>query len=153
MNYNNRGIFDSSIEFPHFQKLKQLELTISCESDQSLLVITNLIDACPVLHKFKPQGNVFDLAKLMNFGMPVTNVNTSVDGVLSKLHQGLSIFEMVGFMGCEADNELVLYLSRFAILLEKVILHPLQRNCFRESRKQAKLLGDQLPARVQLEIL
>ncbi|KAJ8451923.1 hypothetical protein Cgig2_007406 [Carnegiea gigantea] len=53
------------------------------------------------------QRNVYDFAKLMNFGMPVTNVDTSVDRVSSKLHQGLSIFEMVGFMGCDADNELV----------------------------------------------
>lgn len=130
INYNGKGIFDSSVEFPCFQKLKQLELTISCGPDQSLLVITNLIDACPVLHKFKLHRNVHDFANLRYFGMPVTNVDSSVDRVSRKLHQGLSIFEMVGFMGCEADNELILYLSRFAILLERVILHPRQKKNF-----------------------
>ena len=47
------GIFDSTVESPHFRKLKQLELEAWCETDQCFHVLTNLIDACPVLHKLK----------------------------------------------------------------------------------------------------
>ena len=92
-------------------------------------------------------------------GMPVGNVNTLVDRVSSKRHCQLNTFEMVGFLGCKADFELVLYLGRFVNLLEKVIFHPLDGKRLArilESsswKQQAKLPGNQLPAKVQLQIL
>lgn len=86
------------------------------------------------------------------------NVNRA-DTVSSKPHHHLNTFEMVGFLGCEADTELVLYIARFALLLDKVILHPLLeeddfgRTKEASSRERAKLLRNQLPPRVQLEVL
>ena len=81
------------------------------------------------------------------------------DTVSKKIHRHLITFEMVGFLGCKVDIELVLYLAQFAILLEKIVLHPLLEEDYcgqskeESSRKQAKLLRDQIPARVQLEVL
>ena len=92
---------------------------------------------------------------------PLGNLNRAS----SKLHHHLGELEMVGFQGemvgfqvFTLDIELILCLARFRALLEKVILHPVELNCFVQniqasSRERAKLLGNQLPARVQLEIL
>uniref|UniRef100_A0A7C9E974 F-box domain-containing protein n=1 Tax=Opuntia streptacantha TaxID=393608 RepID=A0A7C9E974_OPUST len=120
INYNTEGIFARSVGFPHFRKLKQLEVTTSCESDHSLLVFTCLLEACPVLHKFKLERKVNDYVMSMGAGWQlIRDVNRSIDRVSSKVHHGLNTFEMVGFMGGEVDKELVLHLARFAIVLEK----------------------------------
>ncbi|KAJ8451829.1 hypothetical protein Cgig2_007312 [Carnegiea gigantea] len=148
------GISHSLIEFPRFRKLKQLELKMLSSYYMNLPFLTNFIHARPVLHKFQLQCK-----SRFNTGIsPVGNVN-GFDTVLSKLHHHLNTFEMVGFLGCEVDIELVLYLARFSVLLDKVILHPLLAKDYfgktkeESSREQAKLLRNQLPATVQLEIL
>lgn len=149
------GISHGLIEFPRFRKLKQLELEMLSSYYMSLPFLTNFIHACPVLHKFKLEQCKL---RLITGISPVGNVN-GFDTVLSKLHHHLNTFEMVGFLGCEVDIELVLYLARFSVLLDKVILHPLLANDYfgktreESSREQAKLLRNQLPATVQLEIL
>ena len=77
----------------------------------------------------------------------------------------LEIFEMIGFRGAPVDIELVMYLARFAIVFEKVILDPhLPCNEGKPSnhntseqieaiRRQAKLLRNQSPARVHMALL
>ncbi|KAJ8451850.1 hypothetical protein Cgig2_007333 [Carnegiea gigantea] len=122
-----QDFIQSPIRFPQCGNLKQLDFTFCDGAYHSLLIFTNLIDSCPVLHKFKLQ--------------------------------------MVGFRGNPVDIELVLYLAQFAIVFEKVILDlhlpidgrkPSERNTCEQieaSRKQAKLLQNQLPARVLMEVL
>ncbi|KAJ8439355.1 hypothetical protein Cgig2_022492 [Carnegiea gigantea] len=155
-----KSISHSPIEFPSFRKLKQLELGIRNDSYMSLPFLSNFIDACPVLNKFKLQCQMrLDIwgTQFVNRRLEAT-VNRA-DAVSSKPHHHLNTFEMVGFLGCEADTELVLYMAQFALLLEKVILHPLLeednfgRTKEASTREQAKLLRNQLPARIRLEIL
>ena len=72
---------------------------------------------------------------------------------------------MVGFRGAPADGELVMYIVRFALVFEKVVLDPhlpwdegkpSEHNTLEQIeaiRRQAKLLQSQLPARVKVEVL
>ncbi|KAJ8419902.1 hypothetical protein Cgig2_007366 [Carnegiea gigantea] len=151
----------SPIGFPQFVNLKQLEFAFSDAANQSLLIFTNLIDACPVLHNFKLQR---DFRKSYWFDDEEA-LRGNVIKVAEKYHHCLRIFEMVGFRGAPADFELVMYLARFAIVFEKVVLDPhlpwdegkpSERNTLEQIeaiRRQAKLLQNQLPARVQMEVL
>uniref|UniRef100_A0A7C9D237 F-box domain-containing protein n=1 Tax=Opuntia streptacantha TaxID=393608 RepID=A0A7C9D237_OPUST len=152
-----QGIADYPIEFPHFGNLKQLELSFHDKFDKSLLIFTNFIDACPVLHEFKLQRHLFQSA---SFFFPGGNENRPPN----KVHSHLKTFEMVGFLAAEVDVELVLYLAKFAIVLEKVILYPFQPAKERILKKKtlhllgaleekAKQLKNELPARVQLQLL
>ncbi|KAJ8451851.1 hypothetical protein Cgig2_007334 [Carnegiea gigantea] len=151
----------SPIRFPQCGNLKQLDFTFCDGAYHSLLIFTNLIDACPVLHKFKLQRNFNEpyrwYYKMISRG--------NVIKVAKKHHHSLKIFEMVGFRGNLVDIELVLCLAQFAIVFEKVILDPhlpidrrkpSERNTCEQieaSRKQAKLLQNQLPPRVLMEVV
>lgn len=155
-----QDFIQNSIEFPHCGNLKQLEVNFSAVADYSLLVFTKLIDACPMLHTFKLQRG---------FGVHILWDDEALGGIVIKVaekrHHCLRIFEMVGFRGTLVDIELVMYLARFAIVFEKVVLDPHllydegkpsnrnTREQIEASRKQAKILRNQLPARVQMEVL
>jgi len=101
------------------------------------------------------------LFQCTSFFFPGGNENRVAN---NKAHSHLKIFEMVGFLAAKVDIELVLYLAKFAILLEKVILYPFRptkgrilkqktRNMLETLEEEAKQLQNQLPARVQLELL
>jgi len=97
---------------------------------------------------------------LLHFFFPGGNENRPAN----KVHSHLKTFEMVGFLAAEVDVELVLYLAKFAIVLEKVILYPFLPAKERILKKKtlhllgaleekAKQLKNELPARVQLQLL
>lgn len=149
---------DGPIEFPCFRNLKELEFRFWSDRKRSLLAFTKFIDACPVLHKFKLKRVLFESSQSEARG---ANANK----VAEKQHRCLKIFEMVGFLGAPPEFDLVLYLAKFAIVLEKVIFDPYDPCVARKpsecipivqieaAREEAKLFLSQLPPTVQMELL
>ncbi|KAJ8451873.1 hypothetical protein Cgig2_007356 [Carnegiea gigantea] len=150
-----------STGLPQFGNLKQFEVLIFDPDDKGLLASTHFIYACPVLHKFKQQRLFIE----PTWRHPKGFLGGRSPKVAEKHHHSLKIFEMVGFGGAPADIEFVLYQARCAVTLEKVLLDPhlpfdegkpSKQNPLEQidaSRKQAKLLQNQLPARVRMEVL
>ncbi|KAJ8451880.1 hypothetical protein Cgig2_007363 [Carnegiea gigantea] len=146
---------------PQFVNLKQLDFSFSDAADHTLLIFTNLIDACPVLHKFKLQR----LFRKSYWFDDEEALRGNVIKVAEKHHHCLRIFERDGFREAPADSELVMSLARFALVFEKVVLDPRlpwdegkpsEHNTLEQIeaiRRQAKLLQIPLPARVKVEVL
>ncbi|XP_059658905.1 F-box/FBD/LRR-repeat protein At4g00160-like [Cornus florida] len=152
------SIFEMNIvkfpKFPVFNKLKQLELIISADDEQNLIVYTPLIEACPFLRKF-----VLELTGARY------KVYRKWQRVKFWPHQHLKEVEFIGFVGRMIDVELAMYLIKGAVKLEKITFDSrnpdyigtpwefLDTKQRKKARKRAEKLGTKLSAEVALVIL
>ncbi|KAL4634333.1 hypothetical protein ACB092_04G192300 [Castanea dentata] len=101
------------LEFQTLTKLKHLKVTVATNEGSSLLGLIPLIEAAPFLHKF-----VFELIlSKINFPKKARKVKKYPNEHLKEV-------EIVGFAGRAIDIQLVIYLLKSAINLEKIIVNP-----------------------------
>ncbi|XP_059658903.1 F-box/FBD/LRR-repeat protein At1g16930-like [Cornus florida] len=147
-------IIDEFPKFPVFHKLKQLKLKIDDSYDESLVIFTPLIEACPFLCKF-----VLELTWIGS------NVHRKWQGVKFWPHQYLKEVEFIGFVGQMIDTELAMYLIKGAVKLEKITFDSrnpsligtpwefMETKRRKKARKRAEKFRTKLPAKVALVIL
>ncbi|KAK3225947.1 hypothetical protein Dsin_005809 [Dipteronia sinensis] len=106
-------LFQDRIQFPHFElpKLRHLSFEVIASDHHNLLDLTQIINACPFLHKFTLKlicgsGN----RELLEFPKcPLEH---------------LKVVEFIGFVGRTIDLELAFYFLENAPMLEKMIVNP-----------------------------
>ncbi|KAK2663904.1 hypothetical protein Ddye_002478 [Dipteronia dyeriana] len=141
------------IQFPHFElpKLRHLIFKVIASDHHNLLNSTQIIKACPFLHKF--------------------TLKLICGGGKRELHEfpkcpleHLKVVEFIGFVGRPIDLELAFYFLENASMLEKMIVNPtcpfLMGSYFefenseskQAARKRVKQLKKRVPRGVQLVV-
>ncbi|OMO56668.1 hypothetical protein CCACVL1_26377 [Corchorus capsularis] len=100
-------------DWPVLGHLRQLELKVSGDYDDNLLVLSPLIHASP---------NLYRLVLKVDWIEPL--VKAKVMRVPESPHYQLKEVEIVGFMGLGADTEFITYLVKNAVMLEKITVDP-----------------------------
>ncbi|XP_059657469.1 F-box/LRR-repeat protein At2g42730-like [Cornus florida] len=159
MTQGNRGFK----QLPEFTKLKHLTLHVDADESSSFIGWTNLINASPLLHKFKLQ-----LQYSRHWGKEKIKMHESKRRKVGNCPHGcLKEVELAGFVGRLLDLELAKYLIKNAIKLEKITIDrhweysssARAPRVFKETKKKlyakelAMQLQESLPARVKMEII
>ncbi|XP_059667028.1 F-box/FBD/LRR-repeat protein At4g26340-like isoform X2 [Cornus florida] len=142
-------------KFPVFNKLKQLELRVTPDYLESLVVFAPLIEACPFLCKFVLQLHWGDS----------TSKRRNLEKVTSRPHHYLKEVEFIGWVGRADDFELAIYVIKSAVMLEKITFDPRSPLLIgtpweftetlrkKAARKRARHFQTKLPAGAALVIL
>ncbi|OMO58650.1 hypothetical protein COLO4_34465 [Corchorus olitorius] len=122
------------LEYPTLSHLKQLELHVFLHGDQSLLVFSRLIKACPSLSRLALELNWFKSATYVgrNVKKAKKRVHHSLKMVEVKkatkkkcVHHSLRVVEVRGFIGHTIDTKFCMNVIKNAIKLEKIIIDPI----------------------------
>lgn len=108
---------DKNLVVPKFPKLKHLVLEVGAwEEDRSLLMLTSLIKASPLLQKI--------VLQLMWVSVKPKRSGREVRRCDKCPLQYLKVVEFYGYYGRTSDLELAIYFFENAVALEKVIIDP-----------------------------
>ncbi|KAK3225954.1 hypothetical protein Dsin_005816 [Dipteronia sinensis] len=141
------------IQFPHFElpKLRHLIFKVIASDHHNLLDSTQIIKACPFLHKFTLKlicgGGKRELREFPKCPL-----------------EHLKVVEFIGFVGRPIDLELAFYFLENAPMLEKMIVNPTSLSSVgsyfefedgeskQAARKRVKQLKKRVPQWVQLVV-
>ena len=89
-----------------------------------------------------------------------SEVETVLDLVQRKCHPNLKVLHVVGFKGCHADVDLILYISDYATNLDTIICDPSlcdyeppEPGQIEESRNRASKLVKILPPTIRVQVI
>ncbi|KAL9153012.1 hypothetical protein ABFS82_10G020800 [Erythranthe guttata] len=103
--------------FPELTKLKKLVVSYWTDHDQSLMGLTPLIRASPNLQEFILELWMDDPSRS----------HRKVKNTTSQLpHHHLKVFKFCGYYGRSSDVELVRYILKNSVVLEKIIIDPFE---------------------------
>ncbi|KAL7136308.1 hypothetical protein ABFS83_10G021100 [Erythranthe nasuta] len=103
--------------FPELTKLKKLVVSHWTDHDQSLMGLTPLIRASPNLQEFILELWMDDPSRS----------HRKVKNTTSQLpHHHLKVFKFCGYYGRSSDVELVRYILKNSVVLEKIIIDPFE---------------------------
>ncbi|OMO79537.1 hypothetical protein CCACVL1_13606 [Corchorus capsularis] len=122
------------LEYPTLSHLKQLELRVFLHGDQSLLVFSRLIKACPSLSRLALELNWFlsgtyvgrnvkKAKRCLHHSLKVVEVKKATKK--KSVHHSLKVVEVSGFIGHTIDTKFCSYVIKNAIMLEKIIIDPI----------------------------
>ncbi|XP_051124168.1 FBD-associated F-box protein At1g66310-like [Andrographis paniculata] len=104
---------------PRYCKLKYMEVTALSVVGRSLLFCTKLIEACPLLHKFRIKVK-YTLSSKLEPAILLPNV--SADDAPIFQHESLKVVELAGYIGCPSEEEFLTQLLKVAPCLEVVTI-------------------------------
>ncbi|XP_030546256.1 uncharacterized protein LOC115752279 [Rhodamnia argentea] len=116
-------------QLPKLRSVKQLELRYEGFQDSSFLPLTPVIEACPCLRSF-----VLELMEQTN----MLCLRIGLRRVVRPPHQYLKVVEFYNYYGRSCDLELVNYLIKNAIALEKLAVKPCGEKYFSDRMKKVK---------------
>ncbi|PWA94606.1 F-box domain, FBD domain, Leucine-rich repeat domain, L domain-like protein [Artemisia annua] len=108
---------------PQLPKVKKLMLLVEAEEDNSLLELTSIAKACPLLEEFSIE---------LLWESPIQK-RTEVRHAAPHRHEHLKFFYMGGYFGRISDLELAVYVIDNAVALRKIIIDPIcmfHTDCF-----------------------
>lgn len=107
---------DDSVVFPEFPNAKHLVVeTRAMRDNGDLLKLSPLMKACPYLENF--------IVKVI-WALPERRRKRRVQEAAFTCHEYLKVMEFKGYYGRTSDVELLSYIFKTAINLEKIIVHP-----------------------------
>ncbi|XP_051124167.1 F-box protein At5g03100-like [Andrographis paniculata] len=104
---------------PQYSNLKYLEVTAMSIVGRSLLFFTKLVEACPLLRKFRIEVKYTLCPKLEP---AVLLPETSASDAPIFQHENLKLVELAGYLGCPSDEEFLTHLLKIAPSLEMVTI-------------------------------
>ncbi|KVI09942.1 hypothetical protein Ccrd_011660 [Cynara cardunculus var. scolymus] len=115
--------------FPELLKLKQLILKVGAWDNDSVHVLTSLVEACPNLRRFKIQ---------LIWSIWV-RPNGEVRQVAKQPHEHLEVVEIGGYYGRTSDFELAMYFIENGVALKKLVIDPSDL-----SMKRSRLVANEI---------
>ncbi|XP_051124415.1 F-box/LRR-repeat protein At3g59190-like [Andrographis paniculata] len=108
-----------SINLPHYQSLKHLEITAMSVIWRSLLFFTMLIKTCPLLEEFKIEVG-YTLDPQMERAVLFPDVQAAEAPKFH--HTNLKRVGFEGYIGCPSNNEFLIQLFKIAVSLQEMTI-------------------------------